>query len=120
MSAHAQAQSQSQAQAPTNARSADAKQRQGMVGTSQVPVGLDGAKEELGAVGVGASVGHGEDAGALVLELAANEQRHANMSAALPPFPSPPHHRHSAPTASMNVGGAARVTHKFSSSNLAP
>jgi len=39
-----------------------------------LPVGLHGAKEELGTVGVGAGVGHGEDAGALVLELAA----HAN------------------------------------------
>ena len=32
------------------------------------PGGLDGAEEELGAVGVGAGVGHGEDAGAGVLE----------------------------------------------------
>ena len=67
----------------------DATQRQGMVWTSHVPVGLDGAQEELGAVGVGASVGHREDAGALVLELAANEQRHVHMSAALPPSPHP-------------------------------
>jgi len=33
------------------------------------PGGLGGADEELGAVGVGTSVGHGEDAGAVVLEL---------------------------------------------------
>ena len=33
------------------------------------PVGLDGAEEELRPVGVGASVGHGQDAGAGVLEL---------------------------------------------------
>ena len=33
------------------------------------PVGLDRAEEELRAVGVGAGVGHREDAGALVLEL---------------------------------------------------
>jgi len=33
------------------------------------PVGLDGAEEELGAVGAGAGVGHGEDSGAGVLEL---------------------------------------------------
>lgn len=32
------------------------------------PGGLDGGDEELGAVGVGASVGHGEDAGAGVLQ----------------------------------------------------
>ena len=32
------------------------------------PVGLHGAQEELGAVGVGASVGHGQDTGASVLE----------------------------------------------------
>ena len=32
------------------------------------PGGLDGAQEELGAVGVGAGVGHGEDTGASVLE----------------------------------------------------
>src|SRR3989338_231280 len=31
--------------------------------------GLDGADEELGAVGVGASVGHGQNSGAGVLEL---------------------------------------------------
>jgi hypothetical protein len=33
------------------------------------PRGLDGADEELRAVGVGASVGHGEDALASVLQL---------------------------------------------------
>jgi len=33
------------------------------------PLGLDGAQEELGAVGVGTSVGHGEDARASVLQL---------------------------------------------------
>jgi hypothetical protein len=33
------------------------------------PRGLDGADEELGAVGAGASVGHGEDTGASVLEV---------------------------------------------------
>ena len=32
------------------------------------PGGLDGAQEELGTVGVGAGVGHGEDTGASVLE----------------------------------------------------
>lgn len=32
------------------------------------PGGLDGADEELGTVGVGASVGHGEDTGASVLQ----------------------------------------------------
>jgi hypothetical protein len=32
------------------------------------PGGLDGADEELGSVGVGTSVGHGEDTGASVLE----------------------------------------------------
>ena len=37
------------------------------------PVGLDGAQEELRAVGVGAGVGHGQSAGALVLELAVNQ-----------------------------------------------
>lgn len=31
------------------------------------PSGLDGTNEELGAVGVGASIGHGQDAGAGVL-----------------------------------------------------
>ena len=36
------------------------------------PIGLDGAKEELGTVGVGAGIGHGKDARALVLELAAH------------------------------------------------
>jgi len=33
------------------------------------PVGLDGAQEKLGAVGVGASVGHGEGTGASVLQV---------------------------------------------------
>ena len=33
------------------------------------PAGLGGAEEELGAVGVGASVGHGEDSGPGVLQL---------------------------------------------------
>jgi len=33
------------------------------------PLGLDGAQEELGAVGVGAGVGHGENTGASVLQL---------------------------------------------------
>ena len=32
------------------------------------PSGLDGADEELGAVGVGAGIGHGEDSGASVLQ----------------------------------------------------
>lgn len=32
------------------------------------PTGLDGADEELGTVGVGAGVGHGEDSGASVLQ----------------------------------------------------
>ena len=98
----------------------DATQRQGMVWTSHVPVGLDGAQEELGAVGVGASVGHGEDAGAIVLELAANEQRHVHMSAALPPLPlpSPPHAQRTHGQHERGQGGTG--THKFSSSNLAP
>lgn len=35
---------------------------------ANVPWGLDGGDEELGAVRVGAGVGHGEEAHALVLE----------------------------------------------------
>jgi len=36
--------------------------------SANVPGGLDGGDEELGAVRVGAGVGHGEEAHALVLE----------------------------------------------------
>ena len=78
------------------------------------PVGLDSAEEELGAVGVGAGVGHGEDAGALVLELAANPR--GVHTSALPHIPITTH----APVASMRGTGTGTGTHKFSSSNLAP
>jgi hypothetical protein len=55
-----------------------------------------------------------------VLELAANEQRHVHMSAALPPLPlpSPPHAQRTHGQHERGQGGTG--THKFSSSNLAP
>ncbi len=81
-----------------------------MAWAAHAPVGLDSAEEELGAVGVGASVGHGEDAGALVLELAAN-QRGMHTCQRFPTTPT---------RATVASTGAATGTHKFSSSNLAP
>ena len=40
------------------------------------PVGLDGAQEELGTVGVGSSVGHGENTGSGVLREKNNRNKH--------------------------------------------
>ncbi len=55
------------------------------------PLGLHGGQEELGAVGVGASVGHGQEARASVLQLKVlhmnrNLQRRAELGVAVPTY----------------------------------
>ena len=82
----------------------------------EVPVSLDSAQEELRAVGVGAGVGHREDAGAFVLELAANRSHRSQV----------PKRAHDQEAVNLHVliHGIRTLSsagaYKFSSSNLAP